>query len=1175
MAESGRAGIDRESIRDEVAKQLGEPAHTIATADDLIQLGLDSIRMMKLAGGWRKRGLDVNFAQLAAAPTVDAWYALLAGDVAEPVSEPEAVEPVVAPEADAEPFALAQMQHAFWIGRTDSQALGGVAAHLYVEFDGGGVDAAALERAVSELVALHPMLRAQFLPNGTQQILAVPGRPVFAVVDLRDLAADEVAAQLAELRDEKSHQRLAVEDGQVLDLTLTLLPDGKTRLHLDVDMLAADAMSYRLLVADLAELYAGRQVAASGYTYRQYLAAKAENPAPARERDRQWWQSRLSELPAAPALPVVPEADRTDPNKTVRYHHWLAPEAKHALLAAAHDRGVTPAMALASVFAETIGRWSAEPRFLLNLPLFQRESLHPDVDRIVGDFTSSIMVDVDVSAECSVLERARELQKTMHTNGSHAAYSGLDVLRDLGRHRGEQVLAPIVYTSALNLGELFADSVADTFGEPVWIVSQGPQVLLDAQVTEVRGGLLLNWDVRESAFPAGVVDSMFAQYTTAIDRLANGAAGWTAQATPSLPLDQFAVRRRVNDTAAPVTGRALHEGFFANAAANPDAPALLWGETGGKTYGALAAEALAIAGALQADGVGVGDAVAVQVPKGPGQIVAVLGVLASGAAYVPIGFDQPVARRTQILETGRVIAAICHDSEQFRGVGIPALPLATAVTYPEPLAQPVIPDTESVAYVLFTSGSTGTPKGVDVPHRAAMNTIDDCNRRFDVGPADRSLELAALEFDASVYDIFGLLSAGGAVVAMDEATRENPYEWVALVNRYRVSILNCVPSMLNMLLTVGSSAGLERGLGDSLRAVLLGGDWVGVDLPGRLEQQVPTCRFAGLGGATETAIHFSVCEVAGAAGVDPHWIAVPFGTPLDNVACRVVGPTGHDCPDWVAGELWVGGSGVALGYRNDPERSAAKFLTHQGQNWYRTGDLARYLPDGTLEFLGRADHQVKIRGYRIELGEIEGALRSIDGVGLAVAVVVGKAAPKLAAAVTTDGSVTSDEISAALGDLLPRYMIPGRIEILDVFPLTSNGKLDRRAVTALFTAEDDANSFVAPRTELERALAAIVSEVLGGTKVGVDDDFFALGGDSVLATTIIARIRDWLDASNAVVSDIFAARTVAALATRLIASDVAAGESPTRLEQVAQIYLEIAAMDTHELETVDAAGGQR
>lgn len=1219
-----------EEIRAAIARQLGLDADRIADHDDLIGLGLDSIRIMKLAGAWRKRGIAVNFAQLAGAPTVESWCHLLgvvdahtpatadsarsvpgAGDLASASIESADLKPAAETPAgtqdlhpavrsfvtgdgrsdsgraefdcvgggsensdrpgergnsttpdESSPFALAPMQHAYWIGRSAEQQLGAVAAHLYVEFDGEGVDPERLGAAVRELVLRHPMLRTGFRPDGMQETLDQPGRAVWSVTDLRDAAGEALERTLDDLRDTRTHQRLAVQDGQVIDVALTLLPGGRTRLHVDVDMLAADAASYRVLMADLARLYHGERPESLTYTFRRYLADHPAGAGDEHALDRAWWQRRLSELPGAPELPRAVTAAAHA--RTVRHHRWLPAEAKARILAGAHARGITPAMALASVFAETVGGWSAQRRFLLNLPLFHREPGHPQVDDVVGDFTSSVLLEVDLTEPATVTERARALQRQLHAAAAHSAYSGLEVLRDLGRLRGEPVLAPIVYTSALNLGELFADAVTDTFGEPVWIISQGPQVLLDAQVTEVRGGLLLNWDVRDDAFPPGVVEAMFARYIDAITRLAGGVdaapgeAGWDADAAVRIPVEQRMIRAQVNATTAPVSGRALHAGFFANAETNPGAPAVIWDPDGQTlSYRALAQQALAVAGALRSAGIAPDDAVAVQLPKGPDQIVATLGVLAAGATYVPIGADQPAARRAEILRTGRVVAALTAGD---RVPEVTTLALADARAHPNPLPSPVFADPGAIAYVLFTSGSTGKPKGVEVSHGAAMNTIEDLNDRFGVGPADRVLALSALEFDLSVYDIFGLFTAGGAVVAVDAEQRGEPNVWPELIARHRVSILNCVPSLLDMLLTAAGQSRL-----DSLRAVLLGGDWVDVALPARVAAIAPACRFAGLGGATETAIHSTVCEIADAR-ILPSWNAIPYGTPLRNVQCRVVGPTGHDCPDWVIGELWIGGAGVAAGYRGDPERTADRFVDHAGLRWYRTGDLARYLPDGALEFLGRADHQVKVRGYRVELGEVESALRALPGVRHAIAGVVGAAAPKLGAVVVPSGGVVTDPawLAAGLAELLPAYMIPARFEVLARLPLTPNGKPDRVAVLALLADGREMGEFVEARTDLERALTDIVAQTLGTERVGATDDFFALGGDSVLATAVIARVRDWLDAPEAVVSDLFATRTIAALARRLSDREAARGRAG-RLDEVARLYLEVAAMSDEQV----------
>ncbi|WP_246237108.1 amino acid adenylation domain-containing protein [Actinomadura chibensis] len=1117
-----------DELHDALAEVLGEPA---GADDNLIGLGMDSIRLMQLTGRLRRRGVEVRFAELAERPTLAEWWALLAAkgqaggaapaDAAVPREEAAVPREEIEP---AEPFPLALMQHAYWIGRDSGQSLGSVAAHLYVELDGRAIDPARFEAAVRALAERHPMLRAAVSDDGTQRILPERPGPAVTVHDLRGSA--DADGELAAIRAEMSEQRLPIEDGRVFDARLSLLPSGESRLHLDVDMVAADAMSYRVMLADLAALYEGETLAPIRYGYARYLA---DDPrAEARAKDREWWAARLPDLPGPPELPVVAEpGDRVE-----RMHHWLAPDERRRLVARAHAEGVTPAMALAAVFAEVIGTWSASPRFLLNLPLFHREPVHPDVDKVVGDFTGSILLEADLTADLPFVERARAVQANLHAAGAHSDYSGLEVLRDLSRLRGEQVLAPIVYTSALNLGELFGDAVRERFGEPGWIISQGPQVLLDAQVTEVSGGLLLNWDVRVPAFREGVAEAMFAAYTAAIARLGAPGADWDAPLGVAAPPSQLRVRHGLNATPAPPP-RTLTEGFFAHARTRPDAPALHWGDTGTLTYGELAERALRVASALVADGVRPGDRVSVELPKGPEQAAAVLGVLAAGAAYVPIGPEQPEARRARIRASARVAASRTLD----------------AAAHVEPLREPVAVRPDQTAYVLFTSGSTGEPKGVEVPHGAAMNTIGDLVERFAIGPDDVTFGVSALDFDLSVFDLFAAWHAGGAVVLPGEDERRDAARWADLVGRWSATVLNCVPSVLEMLLRAGRA--------DTLRLVLLGGDWVGTHLPALLAERAPGCRFVALGGTTETAIHSTVQEVAGRVPDD--WHAVPYGVPLRGVACRVVDEAGRDRPDWAAGELWIGGSGVADGYAGDPERTADRFVVHEGARWYRTGDLARYRPDGTLEFLGRRDHQVKVRGFRIELGEVEAALRDHPAVGRAVALL---ADGRLAAAVEAPDGLDRDAVLARARELLPPHMVPEVLVRVAALPLTANGKVDRKALTALAAeAGGAADAYVEPETPLEKVLARIVAEVLGVERVGADADFFALGGDSVLATTVVARLREALDTTALPVRVLFAERTVARVCRRLAELE----DAPGRLEAVAAIWLEVEAMTEDEL----------
>ncbi|MEZ0381639.1 amino acid adenylation domain-containing protein [Mycobacterium sp. pW045] len=1163
-----------QAVRDEVAELLGVSPDTIDPAQDLIASGLDSIRMMSLSGRWRKRGIDVDFATLAADPTVRAWSDLVAAH-APGADALDAAPETGASSADhgdpAAPFPLAPLQHAYWVGRNHQQQLGGVAAHLYVEFDGAGVDPERLAAAAAELAARHPMLRVEIMTDGTQRIgdRALPVK----ISDLRALDAEAVEQQLLSTREAKSHQLL---DGEVLELSLSLLPGGRTRLHVDLDMQAGDAVSYRRFMSDLAVLYAGGTPPQLDYTYREYRAAMAPLEAARSAEDQPWWSERIPNLPGPPSLPLVPTSEQSNPRRSVRRWHWFDAAAREALFAAARSHGVTPAMAFAASYAGTLARWSTSRRFLLNLPMFGREPFHPQVDMLVGDFTSSLMLDVDLTQAHSPLSRAVAVQEALHSSARHRGYSGLSVLRELSRHRGVQTLAPFVFTSGLGLGDLFGGEVTELFGAPVWTISQGPQVLLDAQVTPLGGGLLVNWDVREEAFQPGVVDAMFGHQLDELHRLADPDA-WTAPDPPEVPESQRVVRAAVNSTVADSSGEALHTGFFRQAERQPDAPAV-FARSGELSYRQLRDQALAVTAALRAEGVQGGDTIAVLGPKNAEQLPAVLGILAAGAVYLPIGADQPRERVERLLQTGSVRLALLSGAQQTPS-SVPALRLAELLSGPTSPDESisVASDPEAPAYVLFTSGSTGEPKGVELTHDAVMNTVEFLLRHFDIGAGDRWLSLATLESDMSVPDIFANLRAGGAIVVVDEDQRRDPDAWASLIQAHQVTALNFMPGWLEMLLAVG------EGRLSSLRAVAVGGDWVRPELARRLRLQAPRARFAGLGGATETAVHATIFEVDEAAGLLANGSSVPYGVPLPNMACRVVSESGSDCPDWVIGELWVTGRGIARGYRGRPDLTAERFVEYPlhgvTRSWYRTGDLARYWPDGTLEFVGRADHRIKISGYRVELGEVEAALGRIPGVHAAVAAVLpapgGSDGLAALVRVDEDSGLTAGRIRDALIDLVPAHMIPRWISPVDRIPFTDAGKIDRAAVASRLDQEfgqlgGATGSVTGPRSTLERALCHIVAGVLGcdGDAVDVHDDFFSLGGDSVLATKVVAEIRVWLDSPRTMVSDMFAARTVAALAEVLTGRESDAG----RMESVAEAYLEVAAMSEADVMVALDAG---
>lgn len=983
-------------LREEVAALLGGALGPDEDDANLIELGLQSIQLMTLVNRLNRSGAGVDFTEMAKDPCLRAWDALLAARRETPGAEPAAAAGAPAVDEHA-PFPLTAVQQAYWIGRSTDRPLGGVGCHAYLEIDTRDVAPERLDRAVAALVRRHPMLRASFADDGTQRAGESVTWRGLTVYDLRGLPAGTAESALMDLRERLSHRVLDVAGGQVIDVQLSLHPGEAQRVHINADLLVADVHSIRLLLSDLAALYADpASVTELRYTFPQYLADTAAPRAAARERAREYWQRRLPELPGGPALPLGADPGETGVPRFVRRGHTLTPGEWTELQRRAADHGLTPAVLLVTAFAEILARWSGRNRFLLNIPLFDRDQgLHPDIERIVADFTSLLLLEVDLSGDDGFADRARAIQRRLHDDVGHAAYSGVDVLRDFVRTDADTPrTAPVVFACNLD-APLVPDDFAAHFGELSWMISQTPQVWLDHQVYGTReGGLLLAWDAVEALFPAGVIDTMFAAYTRLVRRLAT--ADWNRRPDLPLPEAQFRCRAEVNSGTRRESGRLLHQAFFERAAGRAGAPALFWGDDGRLSHGELADRALRVAGALVARGVEPGSPVVVTAPKGPDQIAAVLGILAAGGTYVPVGVDQPAERSARIHALSRCVL-ILDGTGTGTGTtpspesGTPRLSVTEALRA-APLDAPVPISVDEAAYVIFTSGSTGTPKGVEVSHRAAVNTVEDIDERYGLGPQDRVLAVSALDFDLSVWDIFGPLAEGGALVLVDETDRRDAHRWLALCARHAVTVWNSVPALMDMLLTAAEGAPLP----ESLRLALLSGDWIGLDLPGRLGRATADrCGLVALGGATEAAIWSNAHEVT---TVPAHWRSIPYGRPLANQRFRVVDPHGRDCPDWVPGELWIGGTGVALGYRGDVELTRERFPHVSGERWYRTGDQGRYWPDGTLEFLGRIDHQVKINGFRVELGEIESVLQAHPGVSQVLAFVVGDRTREIAAA---------------------------------------------------------------------------------------------------------------------------------------------------------------------------------
>ncbi|MEM9292780.1 MAG: amino acid adenylation domain-containing protein [Acidobacteriota bacterium] len=1217
--------------------------------DDFFELGGHSLLLTQLVARLRSDlGAAVPLGEVLEAPTV-ARLAARVAEAAPPTEEENQELPAVVTDLAQrhEPFPLTDVQQAYWLGRSGAFELGGVATHVYEELPlGPAIEVERMEQAWRRVVARHEMLRAVILEDGRQRILeTVPGYEM-EVVDLRTLPTAAAHRRLEGLRSEMAHRVPDPGSWPLFDLRLTRDGAGY-RLHWSFDILIADAWSFSLMMKDLAAYYLDLEAPLPPLelSFRDYvLAEQSLRETALYERAKDYWWQRLDDLPLAPQLPRAREAE-AGTQRFVRHKAILSAERWGRLKARAATTGLTPSGLLLAAFSEVLALWSRARPMTLNLTLFNRLPLHPQVNEVIGDFTSLTLLAVEGQGE-SFAVRARALQRRLLEDLEHRYVSGVEVQRELARRRGGpggDAAMPIVFTSTLGVSVPGLEALTGDQGggsstgseQPAEVaaedeedfgISQTPQVLLDHQVGETRGALETAWDVVETAFPEGLVKLLFGAYGQLLQALADapdasddGAEGvsaddpWLGSLPPLVPAEHLRIVAAANDTgaSAPLPSHPdpggygveslealLHQPFLARASAAPQRSAVIAGD-GELSYEMVDSQSRRLARELVRLGVEAGDLVMVTVPAGWRSAVATLAVLRCGAAYLPAGPELPPQRRALLAAHGGVEVAITDLDSEWESAdgealslvrlgaddhGLVSLPESTDEDAVLPSARP-----EDLAYVIFTSGSTGLPKGVMIEHRAALNTLFDIGHRFAVGPEDRVLALSSLAFDLSVWDLFGIFGAGGAVVIPGAEERREPAAWVQLMERHRVTVWNTVPALMEMLVDHlegqgAAEAGSPAAAGGHLRLVMMSGDWIPVTLPDRIRACFGSeVQVVSLGGATEASIWSILYPID---EVDPAWPSVPYGRPMGGQTFHVLDEALEPRPLWVPGELYIGGVGVARGYMGDEERTAAQFLEHPrtGERLYYTGDLGRRLPDGTLEFLGREDHQVKVRGYRIELGEVEAALQRHPAIRRAAVVAAGppRGGRYLAAFVVAENEEEApapDELADFLRATLPDYMVPTLLRYLNAMPLTGNGKIARKALAdiALDLSSGVGGEVVAPRDEVEERLATLWRELLGVTEVGVTHTFFELGGDSLLATRVLARLRESFDV-ELTLATFFASPTVEGLAVAVREAQQAPSDQSAEEEDPLQRLLaQVADLSADEVEAMlaqseDAAG---
>ena len=1048
----------------------------------------------------------------------------------------------VRPETRFDPFPLTDLQQAYWLGRTDAFALGSVASRAYIELEATALEIPRLERAWNALVRRHDMLRAVVGEDGRQQVLSTVPDYRIAVHDLRTLSPDAAATRVDAVYEAMFRNLRAAGEWPLFDVQASMLPGGAVRLHVVHDVLNADGGSVALLFQELTRLYEDpdAELPAIDLTFRDYVYHTRDREAsPELARARQYWMDRLPDFPPGPDLPLA----RTPAAVGVpRFRRETAALDRHVsarLRRVAIDLGVSPTAVFVAAYADVLETWSGSSRFTLNIPLFNRPPEHPQINQIVGPFTTIELLVVDHSSVGSFADRVRRVQRQLLDDLEHRQFDGVRVQRELVRLRGAEGGAiPVVFTSLLD--HHFTES-ARRLGRVVRSINQTAQVWMDLHVDEADGQFLLKWDAVVGLFPEGMVSDMLDAMTRLLEGVAAGGADRPRAGVSLIPPAQAERRAAVNRTAGPCPETLAHESIEEHARLRPDHLALVNG--GARlTFGELDRLANRIARTLRRHGVVPDQLVAVVMEKGWEQVAAVLGILKAGGAYLPVDVESPPQRLRYFLEHGEVRIALTQSH------------LAETLAWPAGLARlSVDRDTEwdrdgstvlavqrpdSIAYVLYTSGSTGEPKGAMIEHRSVVNRMTDVITRYGLTPRDRVIAISALHHDLSVFDIFGGLGAGATLVIPEHGQRRDPGHWAELVAGESVTTWNSVPAFVEMLVEyVEGRPASERRMLEPLRRLIMSGDWIPVSLPDRIRRLAPQVEVIGSGGPTETTV-WDICYPIGA--VDPAWTSIPYGRPMTNASYWVLDEHRRERPDWVPGELYIGGLGLARGFWRDAERTAERFVTHPttGERLYRSGDRGRWLPEGTIEIMGRTDFQVKIQGQRIELGEIESVLVRHPGVRSAVVAAVGETGAKrrlVGYVVMSDGTEASDdELRRHVAERLPPYMVPTSWVRLDRLPLSANGKVDRRALPQPSEPTRRRETIEQPTrdrrpSDVTARIAAIAANILRLDEIGPDESLLDHGANSIDLVRLGNRLEQELG-TRPRIDELFRRQTVRALA---------------------------------------------
>jgi amino acid adenylation domain-containing protein len=1142
----------------------------ISVEDDFFALGGQSLLAVRVISRIRwKFAVDLALRDFFMEPTIAGLSTAISrlgaetgqvNGLGDPVVRVPGLERIPRRDSGRDCFELSRSQRGLWfLSEMDPEScVYNLAAGFRIT---GPCNLAAIEQSLGEIIRRHESLRSRILSTAGEpvQIVGEAYQLEIPVVEVNELSGNQGAE--ARLTTEFARRVFHLSTGPVVRVAVIRRNEGERLICLSFHHIVADGWSVAVLMKELGSLYgewttgAPSSMAEPGIQYSDYVAWQVERFGDGfLEPQLEFWKRELagasSEMPLHPdrVRPVVAEFDGGTVSRAI-------PGAiAGALKQRAAEAGTTIATGLMAGFQALLYRYSGQEDISIGMPVADR--MRAEVQGLIGLFINTIVIRVDLGGEPTFAELLGRVRKVTLEALGHQEMPFYKVVEAVspGRRAGTRGLFQVMLAPETERAP--ALELGGNIVHPVEIDTLTAKFDATLYIREREKGTVAVVEYNSGLFDRETIERLLGHFVALLD----GAVLDPTQRVVDLPLlsaaESHQMTREWNDReAAYPTGQTLPGMVEQQAAITPDGIAAVF-EGEHLSYEKLNGMGNRLAKKLAGIGVGVESRVGICGERRMELVTGLLGILKAGAAYVPLDPALPGERLGFMVRDSGISALLNEGStssiEDLGGRRIPEFRLECLSEDGEPgeyLSSPI--SDENACYVIYTSGSTGRPKGTINTHRAVCNRIIWMQERYELGAVDRVLQKTPFSFDVSVWEFFWPLTTGAVLVLAAPGEHKEPGRLVSLIAREGITVLHFVPSMLNAFLAEPDVEGCK-----SIRYVISSGEVLTGQIRDRYFSRLRG-ELHNLYGPTEAAIDVSswACEREGGQR------QVPIGRAISNAELYVVGRGLEEGPIGAIGELYIGGMPLGRGYINRAELTAEKFIPNphsreHGARMYATGDLSRYLPDGNIEYLRRADGQVKLRGYRIEVGEIEGELVEHPAVKDCAVAIRKEAAGDgqlVAYIILNDGEKASGaDLRRYLGVKLPEYMVPAAFVEMERFPVTASGKLDRLGLPSPESEHYSRGRYVAPGNEIELGLVEIWKEALGIDRISVEDDFFALGGQSLLAVRVISRIR-WKFAVDLALRDFFMEPTIAGLSTAISRLGAETGQVNTLREPIARL----------------------